>query len=92
MTGADGTAHGSSRLRLSLWIKVVVRGGTKQRECCSKQRRASSVLSVWGHLIIIFLFSFFYARVGMLSKCMGERFPLSKDEPLTPNIDGVMAL
>ena len=28
----------------------------------------------------------------MLSKGMGERFLLSEDEPLTPNIDGVMAL
>ena len=28
----------------------------------------------------------------MLLKSMGESFLLSKDEPLTPNIDGVMAL
>ena len=28
----------------------------------------------------------------MLLKGMGENFILSKDEPLTPNIDGVMAL
>ena len=28
----------------------------------------------------------------MLLKGMGEAFLLSKDEPLTPNIDGVMAL
>ena len=28
----------------------------------------------------------------MLLKGMGESFLLSKDEPLTPNIDGVMAL
>ena len=28
----------------------------------------------------------------MLLKGMGESFILSKDEPLTPNIDGVMAL
>ena len=26
------------------------------------------------------------------SKGMGERFLLSKDEPLTPNINGIMAL
>ena len=38
------------------------------------------ILSVWGGLI------------GMLLKSMGESFLLSKDEPLTPNIDGVMAL
>ena len=41
---------------------------------------------------IFFLFSFFRALFGMLLKGMGERFLLSKDEPLTPNIDGVMAL
>ena len=40
----------------------------------------------------IFLFSFYYALFGMLLKGMGERFLLSKDEPLTPDIDGVMAL
>merc|ERR1711966_504211 len=34
----------------------------------------------------------FYALFGMLSKGIGERFLLSKDEPLTPNIDGVVAL
>ena len=28
----------------------------------------------------------------MVLKGMGERFLLSKDEPLTPDIDGVMAL
>ena len=38
-----------------------------------------------------FLFSF-YALFGMLLKGMGERFLLSKDEPLTPDIDEVTAL
>ena len=41
---------------------------------------------------IFFLFSFFHALFGMLLKDMGERFLLSKDEPLTPDIDGVMVL
>ena len=50
----------------------------------------SAVLSVWGQLI--FFCFHFYARVCMLSKDMGESFLLSKDEPLTPNIDGVMPL
>ena len=40
---------------------------------------------------IYFLFSFL-PDFGMLSKGMGESFLLSEDEPLTPNIDGVMAL
>ena len=33
-----------------------------------------------------------YAWSGVLLKGMGERFLLSKNEPLTPDIDGVMAL
>ena len=41
---------------------------------------------------IIFSVFTFYARFGIFSKGMGERFLLSKDEPLTPDIDGVMAL
>ena len=40
----------------------------------------------------IFFFFQFYACFGILSKGMVESFLLSKDEPLTPNIDGVMAL
>ena len=40
----------------------------------------------------IFSYFQFYAWFGMLSKGMGKSFILSKDEPLTPNIDGVMAL
>ena len=39
------------------------------------------LLSVWGEQII-----------GILLKGMGETFILSEDEPLTPNIDGVVAL
>ena len=34
----------------------------------------------------------FYALFGVSLKGMGERFLLSKDEHLTPDIDGVMAL
>ena len=34
----------------------------------------------------------FYAWIGMLLKGMGESFLLSKDESLTLDIDGVMAL
>ena len=49
------------------------------------------ILSVWGQEIYFSLFSF-YALFAMLLKGMGERFLLSKDEPLTPSIDGVMAL
>ena len=49
------------------------------------------ILSVWGQLIFFSIFIVF-VRFGMLLKGMGESFILSKDEPLTPNIDGVMAL
>ena len=34
----------------------------------------------------------FYVLTVVLLKGMGESFVLSKEEPLTPNIDGVMAL
>ena len=40
----------------------------------------------------IFFYFIFHALFGMLLKGMGERFLLSKDEPITPDIDGVMAL
>ena len=39
-----------------------------------------------------FAFSFFYVLAVVLLKGMGQSFLLSEDEPLTPNIDGVMAL
>ena len=51
-----------------------------------------SLLSVWGQKIYFFSIFLFYALFGMLLKCMGERFLLSKDESLTPDIDGVMVL
>ena len=50
-----------------------------------------NMLSVWGQLIF-FLFLFSMPDLVFLLKGMGETFLLSKDEPLTPNIDGVMAL
>ena len=34
----------------------------------------------------------FYVLTVLLLKGMSDSFILSKDEPLTPNIDGVMAL
>ena len=34
----------------------------------------------------------FYAWFGVLLKGVGQSFILFEDEPLTPNIDGVMAL
>ena len=52
--------------------------------------RLEPVLSVWGEHF--FFYFNFYAWFGMLLKGVGESFILSEDEPLTPNIDGVMAL
>ena len=49
------------------------------------------ILSVCPQQNYFFLFSFF-AWFGMSLKCMGESFLLSKDEPLTPGIDGGTAL
>jgi len=40
----------------------------------------------------IFFYFRFYDSFGMLLKGVGERFLLSKYEPLTPDINGVMAL
>ena len=40
----------------------------------------------------IFSVFIFYALFGMLLKGMGEKFLLFRDEPLTPVIDGVIAL
>ena len=54
--------------------------------------RATYILSVWGGQNYFFSVFIFYARFGMLLKGMGESFLLSEDEPLTPNIDGLMAL
>ena len=48
------------------------------------------LLSVWGQEI--YFFSISYASFGILVKGMGESFLLSKDEHLTLDIDGVMAL
>ena len=47
---------------------------------------------LFGAKKIFFSIFNFYAWFGMSLKGMGEIFILSEDEPLTPNIDGVMAL
>ena len=50
----------------------------------------SNILSVWGQdFFCIFIF---YFASGVQLKSMDEIFLLSGDEPLTPNIDGVVAL
>ena len=47
------------------------------------------VCLVWTKLF--FSIFIFYALFGMLLKGMGESFLLPEDEPLTPNINGVVA-
>ena len=49
------------------------------------------ILSVCPQQNYFFIF-YFSALFGMLLKGMGESFLLSEDKPLTPDIDGVMAL
>ena len=57
---------------------------------CSKVQQCMYCL--FGVNKIIFSIFIFYAWFGMLLKGTGESFLLSKDEPLTSKIDGVMAL
>ena len=49
------------------------------------------ILSVWGQETFFCILIFYFAN-GVQLKGMGESLLLSKDEPLTHNIDGVMAL
>ena len=58
----------------------------------SNHSKLMNILSVWGGLNIFFSIFIVYAWFGMLSTGRSESFLLSKYEPLTPNIDGVMAL
>ena len=51
----------------------------------------SLLVSVWGQEVFC-KFRVFYFASGVQLKGMGESFLLSGDEPLTPNIDGVVAL
>ena len=56
-------------------------------------KTVASLLSVWGQLIFCFsIFIFMPDLACYYIKGMGKSFLLSKDEPLTPNIDGVVAL
>ena len=50
-----------------------------------------ALLSVWGQEIV-FLYFHFYVLIGVLLKDIVESCLLSKNELLTPDIDGVMAL
>ena len=49
------------------------------------------ILSVWGQVIFFGFFIFPVSR-GVQLKGVAESSLLSKDEPLTPNIDKVMAV
>ena len=54
-------------------------------------RRCSCIMSVCPGLIFFCIFIFYVLTVFLL-KGMGESFLLFKDEPISPNIDEVMAL
>ena len=55
-------------------------------------RNGVLIYCLFGADKIIFSIFIFYSWFGMLLKGVGESFLMFKDEPLTPNIDGVMAL
>ena len=77
---------------MSLRQQVATFSKTLQTKNILCRTASLTILSVWNQVIYLLLFSFFCALFGMLLKGMGEIFLLSKDEPLTPNIDGVVAL
>ena len=58
------------------------------RSCRHNKHR---LLSVWGQVIIYVPIIVIFVSRGMFLKGMDDRFILSKDERLTPNIDEVMA-
>ena len=66
-------------MRVYTYISNVLQLGHNFREFCLP----------WTNFFCIFIF---YVLTVVLLKGMGESFLLSEDEPLTPNIDGVMAL
>ena len=63
--------------------------GIDWQSCVRKEPATLTVYLPWTY---IFFVLFFYVLTVLLLKCLGESFLLSEDEPLTPNIDGVMAL
>jgi len=65
---------------------------TSKQPHLSSRGRESSAYCLFGVNKYFFQIFIFYAWFGMLLKGMGESLILSKDEPLTPNIDGVMVL
>ena len=56
------------------------------------QRTQTNVYFLMFVQMVVQAIFIFYARFVMLLKGIGESFILSEDEPLTPNIDGDMAL
>ena len=73
---------------------MVVRWATEIWHWLRGPKTSIRALIFWYCLCGVDKFSsfIFYAWYGILWKGMGESFLLSKEEPLTPNIDGVMTL
>ena len=63
----------------------------QSQERCILRLHHFVLLSVWGQLIF-FSIIILLPHLACYQKGMGESIILSEDEPLTPNIDGVMAL
>ena len=69
------------------------RHGTALQDCVAGWRRRRCTHTVClGSTNNFFPIFICYAYFDMLLKGMGESFILSEDEPLSPDIDGVMAL
>ena len=84
-SGGSGKLRGEGSLKTHLGLFFLSKRGKKS---CYPYQHTVCLGSTY-YFFPIFIF---YALFGMLSKGMGESFLLSKYEPLTPNIDGVMAL
>ena len=59
--------------------------------CPNRVELPKSVLSVWGQEIFFCMF-IILCHKGCVIESVAESSLLSKDEPLTPNIDKVMAV
>ena len=65
-------------------VKVADRGGDAGMEPAAVVEVGSTDIMMWLYHT--------YCLFALNKIILGERFLLSKDEPLTPDIDGVMAL
>ena len=86
----DGHLQGTSRPDIAM-VTHQCAGFCSNPEL-SHERAVKRIVTVCLGSTNIFFYFHFYAWFGMLLKGVGKNFILSEDEPLTSNIDGVMAL